>query len=87
VGPLLRSFAEVCEPMELLFGVVSGVTPGIHVLDGSSRASMGRGDFGSFAPIFPMVSMEYFVTNVFDSCVKSLSYFCMVSMLLESTFH
>jgi len=31
--------------IELSFGVVSGVGPGIHVLDGSPRASRGRGCF------------------------------------------
>ena len=31
--------------IELSFGVVSGVRPRIHVLDGSSRASRGRGCF------------------------------------------
>ena len=41
------------------FGVVSGVGPGIHVLDGSPRASRGRGyfwhglwHFSAFAPTF-----------------------------------
>jgi len=34
MGNLLRSCAEVREPIELSFGVVSGVGPGIHVLDG-----------------------------------------------------
>ena len=34
MGPLLRSCAEVREPIELSFGVVSGVHPGIDVLDG-----------------------------------------------------
>ena len=34
MGHLLRSCVEVHEPMELSFGMVSGVGPGIHVLDG-----------------------------------------------------
>jgi len=34
VGPLLRSCAEVHKPIELSFGVVSGVGPGIDVLHG-----------------------------------------------------
>jgi len=34
MGPLLHSCVEVCEPIELSFGVVSGVGPGIDVLDG-----------------------------------------------------
>jgi len=36
---------EVRRAIELSFGVVSGVGPGIHVLDGSPRASWGRGCF------------------------------------------
>ena len=36
---------EVRIAFELSFGVVSGVDPGIHVLDGSPRASRGRGCF------------------------------------------
>jgi len=34
VGTLLHSCAEVREPIKLSFGVVSGVGPGIYVLDG-----------------------------------------------------
>jgi len=34
MGPLLRSCMEVREPIELSFGVVSGMVPGIDVLDG-----------------------------------------------------
>ena len=33
-GTLSRSCAEVCAAIELSFGVVSEVTPGIHVLHG-----------------------------------------------------
>ena len=72
MGTLLRSCAEVHEPIELSFGVVSGVTPGIDVLDGGLRASRGRVDFGVICPIGPVVSMAYLCNiNVFDSCVKS----------------
>jgi len=39
---LLRRCVEVRTAIELSFGVVSGVGPGIHVLDGSPRASSGR---------------------------------------------
>ena len=39
--PLLRRCVEVRTAIELSFGVVSGVGPGIHVLDGSPRASRG----------------------------------------------
>jgi len=47
----------VRKAIELSFGVVSGVGQGIHVLDGSPRASRGRGcfwhgfwHFSEFAP-------------------------------------
>jgi len=36
---------EVHTAIELSFGVVSGVGPGIHVLDGRPHASRGRGCF------------------------------------------
>jgi len=42
MGTMLRRCVEVCRAIELSCGVVSGVGPGIHVLDGSPRASMGR---------------------------------------------
>jgi len=45
MGTLLRRCVEVRTAIELSFGVVSGVGPGIHVLDGSPRASRGRGCF------------------------------------------
>jgi len=34
----LHSCVEVHEPIELLFGLVNGVGPDIHVLDGDPRA-------------------------------------------------
>jgi len=42
---LLRRCVKVHTMIELLFGMVSGVAPGIHVLDGSPHASGGRGCF------------------------------------------
>ena len=45
MGTLLCRSVEVRKAIELLSGVVSGVGPGIHVLDGSPRASRGRGCF------------------------------------------
>jgi len=46
-GDLLRRCVEMRRPtaIELSFGVVSGVGPGIHVSDGSPRASRRRGFF------------------------------------------
>jgi len=40
-GDLLHSCAEVRAAIELSFGLVSGITPGIHVLDGGPRAPKG----------------------------------------------
>jgi len=58
MGNLLRRCVEVRTAIELSFGVVNGVGPGIHVLDGSPRASRGRGcfwhgfrQFRNFGPI------------------------------------
>jgi len=39
MGTLLRRCVEVRITIELSFGVMSGVGPGIHVLDGSLHAS------------------------------------------------
>jgi len=43
MGTLLHRCVKVRIAIELSFGVVSGVIPGIHVLDGSPRASGGGG--------------------------------------------
>jgi len=47
--PICRSAhvncGEMADWIRMPFGVVSGVCPGIHVLDGSPRASRGRGCF------------------------------------------
>jgi len=53
MGPLLRSCAEVCEPIKLSFRMVSGVGPGTDVLDGGPRASKERGCFGDFSAFAP----------------------------------
>ena len=44
LGTLWHSWAKVCEPIELPFGVVSGVGPSIGVLDGGPLAQ-GKGRF------------------------------------------
>jgi len=67
MGPLLCSCAEVHAAIELSFGLVSGVTPGIHVLDGGPRASGEGWILGSFTPIGPVVSMAYFVTEMYST--------------------
>jgi len=48
MGHLLHSCVEVRLPIELLFGVVSGVGPGIDVQNGGPHASMGRGKVDIF---------------------------------------
>jgi len=53
MGPLLRSCAEVRAAIELSFGVVSGVTQGIHVLDGVHVPQGEQGDFGVVCPHWP----------------------------------
>jgi len=45
MGTLLLRCVELRRAIELSCGVVSGVRPGIHVLDGSPRASRGSGCF------------------------------------------
>jgi len=56
MGNLLRRCVEVRTAIELSFGLVSGVGPGIHVLDGSPRASNGSicfwHGFGHFSKIW-----------------------------------
>ena len=47
---LLHSCAEVRAAIELLFKMVSGVTPDINVLDGGLSASSGRGEFWGRLP-------------------------------------
>jgi len=66
---LLRSCAEVREPIELSFGVVSGVGLGILLLDGGPGAPRQKGATESCCPIgFNGVFLH---RNIFDSCVKS----------------
>jgi len=52
MGTLLRRCVELRTVIELSFGVVSGVGPGIHVSDGSPRASRGRAVSGMVCGIF-----------------------------------
>ena len=42
----LRSCLIMCDAIELLFGVVSGVIPGIGVLDGGGDHRRGSDSFG-----------------------------------------
>jgi len=63
MGPLLRSCVEVRTAIELSFGVMSGVGPGIDVLDGGSMCLKGKGCFWHFSAFAPR--------NIFDSCMKS----------------
>jgi len=54
MGNLLHSCLEVREPIELSFGLMSGVGPGINVLDGGPRASRGRGGLWGFCLHWPI---------------------------------
>jgi len=84
---------KVRRAIELSFGVVSGVGPGIHVLDGGPRASRGRGcfwhGFGHFsASGHALVSIGVMtLRNTFDSCVKSWQYFRTHGILLNSVLY
>ena len=52
MGLLLHSCADVRELIELSFAVVSGVTPGIHVLDGVYVPQVEKGEFwGRLSPL------------------------------------
>jgi len=51
MGTLLHICAEVHEPIELSFGLVSGVGLGIRVLDGRPRAPREREVLGFYGPI------------------------------------
>jgi len=55
MGTLLHSCAEVREPIELSFGVVSGIGSGIHILDGCARVKRKGLILGLCADIGPMV--------------------------------
>jgi len=71
MGPLLRRYVEVREPIELSFGSEWG-GPGIDVCNGGPHGSRGRVDFGVVCPHWPNgFSGLIFKRKVFDSCVKS----------------
>jgi len=72
MGPLLRSCVEVHEPIELSFGMMSGVSPGIDVQNGGPHGSREWVDFGVVCPHWPNgFNGLIFKRNVFGSCVKS----------------
>ena len=52
MGTLLHRCVEVHKAIELSFGVVSGVGPGIRVLDEGPRASRGGAVSGMVSGIF-----------------------------------
>jgi len=53
MGTLLLSCAEVHEPIGLSFGTVSGVSPGIHVLDGIHMPQVEGAVFGDLLTFVP----------------------------------
>jgi len=57
-GTVWHSYAKVHEPIELSFGVVSGVGPGIGVLDGGPCAQRGSGGLRGFSP--SLVEWQFF---------------------------
>jgi len=67
MGPLLRCCAEVCEPIELWFGVVSGVSPGIDVQNGGPRASRGKGSLWDCLPHWPISFNGIFLTEMYST--------------------
>jgi len=68
-GTLLRSCAKVSEPMDMTFGVVSGVGLCIRVLKWGPYAQRKRGSFGFFLPQnCPLVSVAYFCTEMYSIC-------------------
>jgi len=77
MGPLLHRCTEVHEPIKLSFGMVSGVGPGIDVLDGVLvHMPQGEGAVsGVFRHLHPIrlngKNTYCSLINVFDSCVKS----------------
>ena len=58
MGTLLHRCVEVRKVIELSFGVVIGVGPGIHVIDGSLRASREGSVFGMVCGIFRHLGMH-----------------------------
>jgi len=86
MGTLLHRCVKVRRAIELSCGVVSGVGPGIHVLDGSPLASRGRGcfwhGFRRFAK-FSSNTLQWRHTDTY-SCVKNRQYFCTHSTPLNS---
>jgi len=73
MGTLLHNCAEVCEPIELLFGMVGGIGLSIHALDGGSCAPKGRAVLGIFRHLHPigLNGQNEVFSNVFNSYVKS----------------
>jgi len=47
---LEHSIVTNCEPIELLFGMVTAVGPGIGVIDGVNMLQPERGGLGVFSP-------------------------------------
>jgi len=66
MGTLLCSCVEVHEPIELSFGIVSGVSRVIDVLDGVPHASRGRGGFlVCLPPLAQWMGAPWFQLHIF----------------------
>jgi len=85
MGSLWHNCVAVLAPIEVSFGVMSGVVPGIGVLDGDPHP---QGE-GKVLRIFLVHWFEWiFIVclqnkNVLNSCVKSLQYFRMDNIPIE----
>ena len=66
MGTFLRSCAFLREPIELSFWEVRAVSPDIGVLDGV-HVLQGEGAVSVFALIDPLVSMAYFVIEMYST--------------------
>ena len=58
MGILLRSCEVVCEPIELSFGMVSGLGPSIDVRNGGPRASREGSVSGIFWHLHPPIRLN-----------------------------
>jgi len=67
MGPLLHSSAIVHEPIEMSFGVVSGVGRGIDVWNGGQRASRGRQVSEVVSPHWPIGFNGVFLRKTYST--------------------
>ena len=85
MGPLLHSCVEIREvdPIELSFGMVSGVGPGIDVRNGGPCYSRGRDCFLDFWHLCPSFIRMGRSTLFAQKCIRLVC----EKLLLETSFH